>query len=208
MIQSHGNCSSSWLDLIQRWCLAGRPEHSRTQPRAAAFCHNSQTIGVVVHLIEPACCHRTAPCPQQLSTGMTGSRNNPALPQRICTITSHWRRPTTTTQPHTQLPASVESMHQAGPASRPFVLATLRALRLDRSPCLMLSARSPKADKPLVVTALTGPRPPGMTLHLISSAVVACPRPVENTAPRTPLASPNRRLAWPSTSPAPRLAER
>ena len=83
-----------------RPCL-GRPEHSRTQPRAAAFCHNPRTIGVVVHMIEPACCHRTAPCPQQLGEGMTGSRNNPALPQRICTITAIGEGP----QPHNRTPS-------------------------------------------------------------------------------------------------------
>jgi len=33
--------------------------------------------------------------PIQLGEGMTGSRTNPALPQRICAITA-WRRPTTT----------------------------------------------------------------------------------------------------------------
>jgi hypothetical protein len=39
--------------------------------------------------------YRATPCPHQLGEGMTGSRTNPALPQRICAITA-WRRPTTT----------------------------------------------------------------------------------------------------------------
>ena len=45
------------------------------------------------------------------------------------------------------LPASADSMHRAGPASRPFVLATLRALRLDPGPYPVLSTRRPKASK-------------------------------------------------------------
>ena len=102
-------------------------------------------IGVVVRLIDPACCHRTAPCPQQLGEGMTGSRTNPALPQPICAITA-WRRPTTT-QSAAAPPASADSMHQAGPASRPFVLATLRALRLDPGPYPALPTPRPKAGK-------------------------------------------------------------
>jgi hypothetical protein len=73
-------------------------------------------------------CYRATPCPHQLGEGITGSRTNPALPQRICAITA-WRRPTTTPSAAAP-PASDDSMHQAGPASR-FVLATLRALRLD-----------------------------------------------------------------------------
>jgi len=79
---------------------------------------------------------------------MTGSRTNPALPQRICTITALEKAHNHTTVPATPpLSASADSMHQAGPASRPFVLATLRALRLDPGPRLMLSTRRPKANK-------------------------------------------------------------
>jgi hypothetical protein len=63
--------------------------------RARPFFVMAPPIGVVARLIDPACCHRTAPCPQQLGEGMTGNRTNPALPQSICTITA-WRRPTTT----------------------------------------------------------------------------------------------------------------
>jgi hypothetical protein len=50
-------------------------------------------------------------------------------------------------------------MHQAGPGSRPFVLATLRALRLDPGPYPALPTRRPKASKPLVDNVLTEPRP-------------------------------------------------
>jgi hypothetical protein len=50
-------------------------------------------------------------------------------------------------------------MHQTGPASRPFVLATLRALRLDPA----LTRRCPhggrKPPKPLVANVLTQPHP-------------------------------------------------
>jgi hypothetical protein len=45
------------------------------------------------------------------------------------------------------LPASADSMRRAGPASRPFVLATLRALRLDPGPYPALPTRRPKASK-------------------------------------------------------------
>src|SRR3984893_18553154 len=44
-------------------------------------------------------------------------------------------------------PASADSMHRAGSASRPFVLATLRALRLDPGPNPVLPTRRPKASK-------------------------------------------------------------
>ena len=70
--------------------------------------------------------------PTQLGEGMTGSRTNPALPEPICAITA-WRRPTTTHSAAAP-PASADSVHRAGPASRPFVLAALRALRLDPGP--------------------------------------------------------------------------
>jgi len=76
---------------------------------------------------------------------MTGSRTNPALPQRICAITA-WRRPTTTSSGAAP-PASGHSVRRAGPPSRPFVLATLRALRLDPGPYPTLPARRPKASK-------------------------------------------------------------
>ena len=61
---------------------------------------------------------------------MTGSRTNPALPQRICHHHGLEKAHNHTIPPAASL-ASADSMHQAGPASRPFVLATLRALRLD-----------------------------------------------------------------------------
>ena len=113
---------------------------------------------MVARLIDPACCHRTAPCPPQLGEGMTGSRTNPALPQRICAITLGEGTP----QPHNlaaDLPASADSMHRAGPASRPFVLATLRALRLDPGPYPVLPTRRPKTSKTTGRQPLDRPRP-------------------------------------------------
>ena len=85
---------------------AARRPHPRARPRQGGVSTPDATRarplhlsdprpGVVARLIDPACCHRTAPCPHQLGEGMTGSRTNPALPQRICAITA-WRRPTTT----------------------------------------------------------------------------------------------------------------
>ena len=51
-------------------------------------------------------------------------------------------------------------MHRAGPASRPFVLATLRALRLDPGPYPVLSTRRPKGQQNhWSTTLLTKPRP-------------------------------------------------
>jgi len=74
----------------------GQREHSGPNPRAVAVL--SDPLGVVALLIDLTCCYRTAPCPHQLGEKMTGSRTNPALPQRICTITA-WRRLTTTHPP-------------------------------------------------------------------------------------------------------------
>ena len=89
---------------------------------------------------------------------MTGSRTNPALPQSILHTITVGEGP----QPHNStadLPASAESMHRPDPASRPFVLATLRALRLDPGPYPMPPTRRPKISKTLVANVLTEPRP-------------------------------------------------
>ena len=48
---------------------AGRREHSGPNPRAAAHLSDPRTIGVVVRLIDPACCYRTAPCPHSWAKG-------------------------------------------------------------------------------------------------------------------------------------------
>mgnify|MGYP005813401449 CR=1 FL=1 len=82
---------------------------------------------------------------------MTGSRTNPALPQRICTITA-WRR-TTTTQSH-QTPTRLIFRHP------PSMLHRVRTEDQDRSSSLrcgrcvltpgpypMLPTRRPKASK-------------------------------------------------------------
>ena len=57
------------------------------------------------------------------------------------------------------LPASAESMHRPDPASRPFVLATLRALRLDPGPYPMPPTRRPKISKIPGRQLLTEPHP-------------------------------------------------
>jgi hypothetical protein len=98
--------------------------------------------------------------PTQLGEGMTGCRTNPALP--------HLSAPSRLgegPQPHIRRcpPASDDSMHQAGPASRPFVLATLRALRLDPGPYRRCPHGGRKPAKPLVANVLTEPHPSGMT---------------------------------------------
>ena len=55
------------------WLPAERREHPGRNTRAAAAL-SDPLPGVVAHLIDPACCYRTAPCPHQLGEGMTGSR--------------------------------------------------------------------------------------------------------------------------------------
>src|SRR6478736_5275165 len=85
-------------------------------------------------------------------------------PIRPCpNVSAHhtWRR----NPPHQHnltkliVPASADSMHRAGPASRPFVLATLRALRLDPGPYPVLSTRRPKTSKTTAQQPLDTPRP-------------------------------------------------
>jgi hypothetical protein len=87
---------------------------------------------------------------------MTGSRNDDGLPQSICTSTilekAHNRITATADLPG----ILADSMHRPGPPSRPFVLATLRALRLDPGPYPMLSTRRPKASKSPGSNVLTG----------------------------------------------------
>src|SRR4029077_16699837 len=139
------------------WAPAERREQPGRHTRAAAAL-SDPLPGVVAHLIDPACCHRTAPCPHQLGEGMTGSRT----PIRPCpNLSAHhtWRRTPTYNNLAADLPASADSMHRAGPASRPFVLATLRALRLDPGPYPVLSTRRPKTSKTTAQQPLDTPRP-------------------------------------------------
>ena len=146
----HANCSP-WsttgcaTGTSAPWPPAERREHPGRNTRAAAAL-SDPLPGVVAHLIDPACCspHRSMPTPA--GRRMTGSRNQSGpCPNRI--RASHLEK-----DPHlhnlaADLPASADSMHRAGPASRPFVLATLRALRLDPGPYPVLSTRRPKASK-------------------------------------------------------------
>jgi hypothetical protein len=101
--------------------------------------------------------YRATPCPHQLSEGMTGSRTNPALPQRICAITA-WRRPTTTISPLTfRHPPTACT----GPAQRQDRSSSLRCGRSVLTPVLtrrcLPGGRKPA--KPLVDNLLTKTRP-------------------------------------------------
>ena len=103
-------------------------------------------IGVVALLIDPACCYRTAPCPPQLGEGMTGSRNSPALPQRICTTTALEKaQQPNTTQPIFRRPPKA----CIGTVRRQDRSSSLRCGRsvLTPGPYPMPSARRPKASK-------------------------------------------------------------
>ena len=52
--------------------------------------------------------YRATPCPHQLGEGMTGSRTNPALPQRICAITA-WHNHTIR-----RCPSGIRRQHAPG----------------------------------------------------------------------------------------------
>jgi hypothetical protein len=70
----HANCSH-WSTTgcatatSARSTAPGRREHSGRNPRAAAVLSDPRTIGVVARLIDPACCHRTTPCPHSWAKG-------------------------------------------------------------------------------------------------------------------------------------------
>jgi hypothetical protein len=114
---------------------------------------------VIARLIDPACCHRAAPCPQQLGEGMTGSRTNPAMPQRICTITA-WRRPHNYTIMLLHLPASRRQHAPGRPGVKTIRPGCTRALRLGpRSLPGAINTESRKPTKPLVGNVLTFARP-------------------------------------------------
>src|SRR6187549_1248401 len=96
---------------------------------------------------------------------MTGSRTQSGPAPTYLRITLGEGTPTPTQSHQADRPASADSMHRAGPASRPFVLATLRALRLDSGPYPVLSTRraeSQQNHRP--ATLLTQPVPSGMTV--------------------------------------------
>jgi len=91
---------------------------------------------------------------------MTGSRTN----RRPCpNYLRHHGLEKAHNHTHPPPPASADSMHRAGPASRPFVLATLRALRLDPAPLPDAArTRRPKASQNhWSTTCLTEPAPQG-----------------------------------------------
>src|SRR6478752_2777816 len=97
--------------------------------------------------------------PTQLGEGMTGSRTQSGPAPTYLRITLGEGTPTPTQSHQADRPASADSMHRAGPASRPFVLATLRALRLDPGPYPVLSTRRPKTSKTTAQQPLDTPRP-------------------------------------------------
>ena len=70
--------------------------------------------------------------PNALGEGMTGSRVTGLAD------TSHINLEKHTPQPHIVICLLPASLFRPGPTSRPHVLAALRALRLDPSPCLVL----------------------------------------------------------------------
>src|SRR6478672_822407 len=90
---------------------------------------------------------------------MTGSRTQSGPAPTYLRITLGEGTPTPTQSHQADRPASADSMPRAGPASRPFVLATLRALRLDPGPNPVLSTRSPKTSKTTAQQPLDTPRP-------------------------------------------------
>src|SRR6187549_1352010 len=90
---------------------------------------------------------------------MTGSRTQSGPAPTYLRITLGEGTPTPTQSHQADRPASADSMHRAGPASRPFVLATLRALRLDPGPNPVPSTRSPKTSKTTAQQPLDTPRP-------------------------------------------------
>src|SRR6476619_7590228 len=90
---------------------------------------------------------------------MTGSRTQSGPAPTYLRITLGEGTPTPTQSHQADRPASADSMHRAGPASRPFVLATLRALRLDPGPYPVLSTRRPKTSKTTAQQPLDTPRP-------------------------------------------------
>ena len=89
----HANCSR-WSTTgyatatSARSTVPGQREHSGPNPCAAASCHDPRTLGVAAILIDPRVATAPLHAHNRLGEGMTGSRNSPALPQCICTITA------------------------------------------------------------------------------------------------------------------------
>src|SRR4051794_8964583 len=93
--------------------------------------------------------------PEHSGEGMTGSRDTGLAPTHI----HHTGDPHTTTEFTHRSPAA-PSLRRAGPGSRPFVLATLRALRLDRRPSPSAARTEAENDENTSANSpLTQPRP-------------------------------------------------
>jgi hypothetical protein len=97
--------------------------------RVVVLCHDPHQIdGVVARLIDPALPEPHRFMPAQPREGMTGSRT----PRLACADLRHTcRRNPITPYPRWSPSLAVISIASSSPASRPFVLAALRALRLD-----------------------------------------------------------------------------
>src|ERR1700754_2099973 len=115
---------------------------------------------------------------------MTGSRTQSGPAPTYLRITLGEGTPTPTQSHQADRPASADSMHRAGPASRPFVLATLRALRLDPGPNPVLSTRSPETSKTTAQQPLDTPRPfrDDSALHVASWGLLRTREGFDNNA--------------------------
>ena len=163
----HANCSP-WsttgcaTDISARSTVPGRREHPGRNTRAAAAL-SDPLPGVVANLIDPACCHRTAPCPHQLGEGMTGSRTQSGPAPTYLPITLG-------EGPHTNTISPLIVRHPPtaciGPARRQDRSSSLRCGRCVLTPaltqCCLHGARKPA--KPLLDNLLTHPAPSGMTI--------------------------------------------
>src|SRR6478752_5358719 len=141
--------------------------------------------------------------PTQLGEGMTGSRTQSGPAPTYLRITLGEGTPTPTQSHQADRPASADSMHRAGPASRPFVLATLRALRLDPGPYPVLSTRRPKTSKTTAQQPLDTPRPfrDDSARRRASTSWGICLYPLMRRKDRSALSMPaavQRSTIWPS----------
>src|SRR6185312_2229622 len=97
---------------------------------------------------------------------MTGSRTQSGPAPTYLRITLGEGTPTPTQSHQADRPASADSMHRAGPASRPS--SSLRCGRSVLTPaltqCCLHGARKPA--KPLLNNLLTHPAPSGMTVPI------------------------------------------
>jgi len=114
--------------------LPSRVEPAPTQRARGRYRHGPALVGRGrLHVIDPAHdrCRRTAPCTP--TAHAVAGEGMPGTPHRVpSSMTHHWSE---THHPHRRVQA-LPSLHRAGTASTPFVLAPtgLRALRVDPAP--------------------------------------------------------------------------